>query len=87
MMRGKTVIITGANSGIGKAAAAELLRREARVIMACRNRERAERAAQEMKRETGTERGELLIRIVDLACLTSIRTFCSLINQVIVSFF
>ncbi|XP_062851767.1 retinol dehydrogenase 14a isoform X2 [Trichomycterus rosablanca] len=81
MMRGKTVIITGANSGIGKAAATELLRREARVIMACRSRERAERAAQEMRSEAGTERGELLIRVLDLSCLTSIRSFCSLINQ------
>ncbi len=41
---GKLVVITGANAGIGKETAAELARRGANVIMACRSRERAETA-------------------------------------------
>ncbi|BHF68969.1 hypothetical protein SprV_0301201000 [Sparganum proliferum] len=41
---GKLAIVTGANSGIGKETAAELARRGAKVIMACRNKERAEMA-------------------------------------------
>ncbi|VDN08725.1 unnamed protein product [Dibothriocephalus latus] len=41
---GKLAIITGANSGIGKETTAELARRGAKVIMACRNKERAEEA-------------------------------------------
>lgn len=41
---GKIVIVTGANTGIGKETTAELARRGANVIMACRNIEQAEAA-------------------------------------------
>ncbi|XP_048831138.1 retinol dehydrogenase 14a isoform X2 [Brienomyrus brachyistius] len=60
MMRGKTVIITGANSGIGRATATELLRMQARVIMACRDWQRAEEAARDMQREAGPDGGQLV---------------------------
>ncbi|XP_027023108.2 retinol dehydrogenase 14a [Tachysurus fulvidraco] len=80
MIRHKTVIVTGANSGIGKATAAELLRREARVIMACRSVERGDRAAQEI-RQLQPDTGQLLVRPLDLACMSSVRSFCLQINK------
>ncbi|NXN32835.1 RDH14 dehydrogenase, partial [Nycticryphes semicollaris] len=86
-MRGKTVIITGANSGLGRAAAAELLRMQARVIMGCRDRARAERAAREIRAELGEQgeaeegSGELVVRELDLASLRSVRAFCHRVLQ------
>ena len=46
---GKTVVITGANNGIGKITAADMARRGARVIMLCRDLSRAEPAAADIR--------------------------------------
>lgn len=92
-MHGKTVLITGANSGLGRATAAELLRLGARVIMGCRDRARAEEAAGQLRRELrqteGPEEGpnsggagELVVRELDLASLRSVRAFCQEMLQV-----
>lgn len=80
-MRGKTVIVTGANSGIGKAVAGELLKVQARVIMACRDLRGAEEAAQEIKKQAGAEQGEVVIKHLDLASLRSVRKFCDEIKD------
>lgn len=83
-MRRKTVIVTGASSGIGQATAAELFRLHARVIMACRDRARAEQAAAEIRACAETSDGELVIKHVDLTSLRSVRAFCQEIIQVCV---
>ncbi|XP_077150120.1 retinol dehydrogenase 14 [Ranitomeya variabilis] len=75
LMQGKTVIITGANCGIGRATAAELLRLQARVILACRDPEKAEEAARELREETG-DSGEVLVKRLDLSSMASVRRFC-----------
>lgn len=82
-MRGKTVIVTGANSGIGKALAGELLKLQARVIMACRDPHTAAEAAQDIKKQSGQEQGEVVIKQLDLASLRSVRKFCEEIREVI----
>ncbi|KAK9695453.1 short chain dehydrogenase [Popillia japonica] len=46
---GKTAIITGCNTGIGKETALDLYKRGATVIMACRNTEKAEEAANDIR--------------------------------------
>ena len=48
-MSGKTVVITGANTGIGRVMALELAKAGARVVLACRSRERTEEALEEIR--------------------------------------
>ena len=67
---GKVVVITGANTGIGKVCALELSRRGAKVVMLCRSTERGEAAAEEIRKET---QGEVIVHKMDLASLASVR--------------
>uniref|UniRef100_A0A3Q4ANV3 Uncharacterized protein n=1 Tax=Mola mola TaxID=94237 RepID=A0A3Q4ANV3_MOLML len=76
---GKTVIITGANTGIGKETAKDLARRGARIVMACRDLERAEEARLDILEDTGNE--NVVIRKLDLSDTRSIRAFAELINK------
>lgn len=51
-LAGKVFIVTGANSGIGKATTCGLVRRNAKVIMACRDINSAKKAIADIRRET-----------------------------------
>lgn len=82
MMSGKTVIVTGANSGIGRATAAGIVTLQGRVIMACRDVSRAEEAARELRQETGADSAQLVVKQLDLASIKSIHTFCNDIIKV-----
>lgn len=53
---GKVVIITGANSGIGKETAIDLAKRGGKVYIACRNQQRGEDALKEINREWKRQR-------------------------------
>ncbi|CAF2404068.1 unnamed protein product [Rotaria sp. Silwood2] len=70
-MDGKTVVITGSNTGIGKYTAIELARRGAHVILACRDRDRAQDALKDIRRISGNNNVE--IEMLDLASLKSVR--------------
>jgi NAD(P)-dependent dehydrogenase (short-subunit alcohol dehydrogenase family) len=67
---GRNVIVTGANSGIGRAAARALSRAGARVVLAVRDVEKGKAAAAEMP-------GATEVRRLDLASLASIREFAA----------
>ncbi len=72
-LKGKTVVITGCNTGIGKETAKDLCQRGAKVVMACRNLELAEQAANEIKQSS--KDGEIIVKQLDLANLDSVRAF------------
>ena len=75
-MEPKTCIITGANSGIGKAAAARLVKDGHRVILACRNPERAEQTQHEIG-------GASIAAHLDLSQRASIHTFTDWIHHAV----
>ncbi|MEK8126617.1 SDR family NAD(P)-dependent oxidoreductase [Paenibacillus filicis] len=74
-MRERTVIITGANSGIGKAAALKFATEGHHVIMACRNLEISRVAQQAIIRASNNPNVDLLQ--VDMSSFASIRAFCA----------
>ncbi|CAF2066759.1 unnamed protein product [Rotaria magnacalcarata] len=80
-MKGKTVLITGANTGIGYETAKDLLQRDARVIMACRNLNRGQQASNQLVSETGCNENNIRLMECDLCSLDSVRAFAKLYNE------
>lgn len=74
-MEGKICIITGANSGIGKATAIGLAKMNATIVMICRSKERGEEAQKEIIELTGNKKVDLLL--CDLSSQESIHKFVS----------
>ncbi|KAM8854506.1 dehydrogenase/reductase SDR family member 13-like [Synchiropus picturatus] len=72
-LHGKTVIVTGSNTGIGKTTAIDLAKRGARVILACRSKQRGETALVDVKRESGSK--NVVFMQLDLGSLQSVRSF------------
>ena len=71
MMKGKTVLITGANSGIGKETALALASQQATLIMVCRNKKRGEAAAAEFREKGGSTSVEFML--ADLSSQADVR--------------
>jgi NAD(P)-dependent dehydrogenase (short-subunit alcohol dehydrogenase family) len=72
-MAKKICIITGGNSGIGKAAAIQIAQEDYQVIIACRNRERGETALKDIHEKSRSDSAELMI--VDMSLSSSIESF------------
>lgn len=78
-MKGSTVLITGANSGLGLESARALAGKRAHVIMACRNADKAQTAASEL-RESHPE-ASVEVMTLDLSSLSSVRAFSNVLHQ------
>ena len=72
---GKTILVTGANSGIGYQAALELARHGGRVLLGCRDAAKGEAAAANIRKAVGNAQDENVT--LDMASLASIRAFAA----------
>ncbi len=71
MMKDNVVMVTGANSGIGKATSLALAKMDVAVVMVARSRERGEASRSEIIKESQNSSVDLLI--ADLSSLESVR--------------
>lgn len=67
---GRIVLITGANTGIGKETALDLARRGAEVHLLCRDVKKGEDAAEDIKNKVGKE---VIVHTLDVSSLESVR--------------
>lgn len=72
-LQGKTFLVTGANTGIGRTTALALARRGARIWLACRSRAKTEPVIAEIVAATGDPRSAEFLEL-DLGSLASVRT-------------
>ncbi|XP_075984939.1 retinol dehydrogenase 13-like [Anticarsia gemmatalis] len=74
---GKTALVTGCNTGIGKETVLDFYKRGAKVIMACRSLERAEAAKADIEKSCKdlSDTGDIVLAKCDLTSLKSVREF------------
>jgi NAD(P)-dependent dehydrogenase (short-subunit alcohol dehydrogenase family) len=72
-MKQKVCIITGGNSGIGKAAAIQIAQQGHKVIIACRSQQRGAAALADIRQQANSDDVELML--VDMSLQSSIRDF------------
>jgi len=78
-IKGKNVIVTGANTGIGKETAKQLAKYGANVFVGCRDKVAGEKAVNDIVSETGNKNVELIP--LDLSSLQSVRDFAQRFNE------
>lgn len=74
-LKGKTIVVTGANSGIGLVTAKQLASQGAHVVLACRRTEEGDKRVAEIKSEHADASCEVMK--LDLGDLDSIRAFAA----------
>ena len=79
-LKGKTVIVTGSNGGIGKETAKNMAKRGANVILACRNVEKGQEAAREIIQHTNNN--SVQVMKLDLTSFASVRAFANQVNKI-----
>ena len=80
-LTGRTALVTGANAGLGFEISRDLAGRGARVLMACRNRAKAEEAAEQIRRHVGAGTGAAEVVPLDLADLASVRDLAATLRD------
>lgn len=78
-LTGKTVIVTGANSGLGYEVTLALAAKGAQVVMACRSVDKGEQAAALVRKQSPN--AALSVKELDLASLASVRRFAEAFQQ------
>jgi retinol dehydrogenase-14 len=78
-MQGKTCLVTGATSGIGKATALALAGLGATVVLVCRNESKGRETARELRAATGNE--TIDVKVADLSLQRQIRRLAADFNR------
>lgn len=78
-MDDKTVIVTGANTGIGYETALELAKRGARVVLACRDEQKASLAVQKIKQISNNQ--NVSFEFLDLSSLETVKRFADNVDS------
>lgn len=78
-LQGKTIIVTGGNSGLGYESVKAFAQKGAKVILACRNLAKGEKAKSDILSEK--PKGDIQVMQLDLANLASVKTFAEQFKQ------